>query len=393
MVDFHATFDKSLDLLPENGYDTCMDSRFLICATRSMREYASSVVDILSHFPSLAHFVQGFDAVQALQILRFADGEIEVELGTSIRGKTIFLFTSCARNGAGIPNDEAKLELYHAVDALKRAQPKRIVVFEPYVSSSRSDRTTRRNSVGLWVHFKTLASLGASHIITFQLHSDKSKIMLDPLSCAIDDIPALPLLKRHICDRYIADLETLNTKVRDSWAFCSVDAGGEKLARGFANAFGTPLVIAHKQRNYGRANTIDSVYILSAEPLEGKILWIVDDMIDTGGSVQTLVEALVLHRPKEINLAVVHPVLSHPATERLTALYNSGNLSKIITTDTVCCQRGIDLSSLSVEQVSSRELAAKIIYGLISGRSLSTYFESFSAEKYLTSSSLFNLAD
>jgi ribose-phosphate pyrophosphokinase len=152
----------------------------------------------------------------------------------------VFLFASAARNEAGIGVEEAKIELYHAVDALKRSQAERVIVFEPFVSSSRSDRTTRRNSVGLWVHFKTLVSLGVCHIITFQLHSDKSKTMLDPTVCPIDDVPGLRLLKKRLCDVYIRDVETLENEVRQHWAFCSVDAGGEKLARRFANSFGTP---------------------------------------------------------------------------------------------------------------------------------------------------------
>ena len=113
-----------------------MDSRFLVCATRSMRNYARSVTDILSRFPSLSGFADNFDGVDALSLMRFADGELEVELSRSIRNKTIFLFASSARNEEGIGSDEAKLELYHAVDASKRAQAKKIIVVEPLVSSS-----------------------------------------------------------------------------------------------------------------------------------------------------------------------------------------------------------------------------------------------------------------
>lgn len=380
--------------MPHPLYYHGMDSRFLVCATRTMRDYARSVTDILSRFPSLSNFAQNFDGVDALSLMRFADGEMEVELSRSIRGKTIYLFSSSARNAVGISGDEAKLELYHAVDALKRAQAKKIVVFEPYTSCSRSDRTTRRNSVGLWVHFKTLVSLGCSHIMTFQLHSDKSRTMLDPLSCAIDDIPAMPLLKQHLCDVHIQSLDVLRTEVRKNWAFCSVDAGGEKLARKCANAFGTALVIAHKQRDYTRANVVESVNILSAESLEGKVLWVVDDMVDTAGSVDTLVRALVDHRPREINLAVVHPVFSPPARERLTRLKAEGLLSRIVTSDTICCRSFTEGDApLAIESVTSRERAARIIYGMVSGRSLSPYFKNFDAEAYLSRGTLFSSGD
>ena len=73
--------------------------------------------------------------------------------------------------------------------------------------------------------------------------------------------------------------------MREEWLFCSVDAGGEGLAKRFAASFGTGIVISHKQRDYSAANTVESINILTAEPIEGKTLWIIDDMIDTGDSM------------------------------------------------------------------------------------------------------------
>ena len=218
--------------------------------------------------------------------------------------------------------------------------------------------------------------------------------MLDPLSCAIDDIPALPLLKQHLCDVHIQTLEALRQDVRKNWAFCSVDAGGEKLARKCANAFGTALVIAHKQRDYTRANAVESVNILSADSLEEKVLWVVDDMVDTAGSVDTLVRTLVTHRPREINLAIVHPVFSPPASERLARLKSEGYLSRIVASDTICCRSLVTGDHpLAIESVTSRERAARIIYGMVSGRSLSPYFKNFDAEAYLSRGTLFTSGD
>jgi len=302
-----------------------------------MRGYAAKVVESLAKFPKFAGWKpEHFGGVDLLGTDRFADGEMEVTVSSSVRGKHVILFASCARNEAGISVEEAKIELYHAVDAIKRCQPGKITVFEPFVSCSRSDRTLRRSSVGLWVHLKTLVSLGAQHIITYQLHSDKSKSMLDPTICALDDIPALTLLQQRLCDAYIVDSKKLETEVRANWAFCSVDAGGEKLARTFANAFQAPLVIAHKQRDPSKPNSVESINILSAEPVEGKILWIVDDMVDTAGSVESLVRALAPLGPKEVNIAAVHAILSPPALDRVAALCMDGLLRRIMVADTVC---------------------------------------------------------
>jgi ribose-phosphate pyrophosphokinase len=308
---------------------------------------------------------------------------------SSIRGKDVILFTSCARNEAGVGVNDAKIELYHAVDALKRAQAAKIIVFEPFVSCSRSDRTARRSSVGLWIHLKVLSSLGARHFVTYQLHSDKSKSMLDPTLSIMDDIPALTLLKQRLCDVYIKDIDTLENDIRKNWAFCSVDAGGEKLARNFSNSFGVSLVVAHKQRDYSRCNSIECVNILSAEPVEGKILWIVDDLVDTAGSVETLIRALAPMKPAEINLLAVHPVFSAPAPERLKKLSDEKLLNRIIVTDTVACSQTEQDSIPNLEIVPSTELSAKVIKTIVCNTSMAKLLRDFNAELYLKSPTLF----
>ena len=363
-------------------------NEFVVTATRSMRNYASRVVENLVKIPRFSQFAETINGVEILGMDRFANGEMEVSLKKSIRGKDVIIFTSCSRNSAGIEVEEAKIELYHTVDALKRSQSGEIIVFEPFISSSRSDRTTRRNSVGLWVHFKTLTSLGVKHITTFQLHSNKSESMLDPTNCTIDDIPALTLLERYLCDVYIRNIETLEKEVRTNWAFCSVDAGGEKLTREFANAFGAPLVVAHKQRDYSRKNAIESINILSAEPIEGKVLWIVDDMVDTAGSVESLIRALAVLKPKEINIIAVHAIFSDPASQRLNRLADEGLLKHIIVTDTVGISAFPDIIP-HIEVVPSAELSSRIIRILVTNESMGKLMNPFNAEYYLNSPNLF----
>jgi ribose-phosphate pyrophosphokinase len=159
--------------------------------------------------------------------------------------------------------------------------------------------------------------------------------MVDPALCMFDDIPVFTLLKKYLCDHYVKDIETLENVVQNNWAFCSVDAGGEKLTQRFANAFNAPLVVSHKQRDYSKVNTVESINILSAEPIKGKVLWIVDDMIDTGGSVESLILALAKQKPAEMNVVVVHAPFSGPARRRLAALTKKNLLKRIIVTDTI----------------------------------------------------------
>ena len=295
---------------------------FLILSTRSCKSYAEKVVEALKSNPEHLLFPQGFDYTGELSVLSFADGELEVTLHRSVRGKTVFLFTSAARNPGNLPVELCKLELYHTIDVLKRSQAAEIIVFEPYISCSRSDRTTRRNSVGLWIHYKTLISLGVDHLITYQLHSDKSKTMFDPCICSIDDVQTLSLLQKYLCDTSIPSHRDLVENVRENWLFCSVDAGGEKLARN-AESFGTQLVIAHKQRSTTKANTVECINLLSAVPFEGKEIWIVDDMIDTEVPF-TISPGNFRPSPETGEHHDCPPGLFSPAIDRITELKMTG---------------------------------------------------------------------
>jgi ribose-phosphate pyrophosphokinase len=211
--------------------------------------------------------------------------------------------------------------------------------------------------------------------------------MLDPTICSLDDIRALTLLEKYLCDHYIRNLSFLENTVRKKWAFCSVDSGSENQVRDFADSFGSSLVVAHKQRDYSKLNSIKAINILSASPIEGKILWIVDDMVDTGSSVESLIRALAPLGPEEINIIAVHALFSPPAVERLNRLHQEGLLKRMIATDSIWPTKE-KLPYLEV--VSSTELSARLIHTIMTNKSMSELMETFSAEVYLKTSSLFS---
>lgn len=366
-----------------------MRGELLILSTRSLIDYASRVAYQIETFPDFRSRARPRDFVGKLRAVGFADGELEVEVHTSIRGKDVFLFSMAGRNEEGLTVADNRLELYHAIDAIKRAQPGRITLFEPYCSSSRSDRTTRRNSVGFWVHYKTLVSLGVDHIITYQLHSEKSKTVVDPNLCAIDDVPANALIQEYLADNFIKTHERLEHHVRENWVFCSVDAGGEGVAKQYARAFGTKLVIAHKQRNYHKTNTVESMNLLSDSPIEGKEVWIVDDMVDTGGSVYSLVKELRKRKVSKVNIAAIHAVFSHPAVQRLQSLFDDGLLDKVVVTDTIPFSEELRRQMPFLHVVSSARLTAEIVVRMHEEQSLSPFFDEFDAWEYLSSMKLF----
>jgi ribose-phosphate pyrophosphokinase len=361
-----------------------MRGRLKIFSTRSLSPYREKVVEALRAYDPLPRGQALPDIDGQLSVSRFADGEMEAEIGTSVRGCDVFLFAGGSRRASsGISAEENKLETYHAVDALRRAQAQRITVFEPYCSPGRSDRLTRRNSVGLWLHFKVLISLGINHYITFQLHSEKSKTFIDPVLCVVDDIPAQALLMQFICDSVIGSRARLREEVRSGWLFCSVDAGGESMAKRFAASFGTRIVISHKQRDYTTANAVESINILTADPIGGKTLWIVDDMIDTGDSIYKLVREVAKRSPAEINIAIVHAVFSAPALQRIGELCDERLIGTILVTDTIPCTQEVLQKLPCVQVVSSAGMAAEIVHRLHSELPLSPLLANFNADDYL----------
>jgi ribose-phosphate pyrophosphokinase len=360
-----------------------MRGRLKIFSTRSLASYRKEVLAALGAYGPLPHGETLKDADGELSISRFADGEMEAEIGTSVRGCDVFLFAGGARFPSGISSEENKMETYHAVDALRRAQAQRITVFEPYCSPGRSDRLTRRNSVGLWLHFKVLISLGINHYITFQLHSEKSKTFIDPVLCVVDDIPAQALLKTFLCDNLIVTRARLHDEVRNDWLFCSVDAGGEALAKRFAASFGTRIIISHKQRDYSAANTVESIHILTSDSIEGKTVWIIDDMIDTGDSMYKLVRELAKGSPAQVNIAIVHAIFSPPALERIGELCDQRLIGTILVTDTVPCTQEVLQRLPCMRVVPSTGLAAQIIYRLNSEQPMSPLLAQFNADEYL----------
>ena len=148
-------------------------------------------------------------------------------------------------------------------------------------------------------------------------------------------------------------------------------------------------MIAHKHRDYDKANTVESVTILSDSPIEGKEVWIVDDMIDTAGSVYALVRELRKRNVSKVNIASVHPVFSDPAISRLQALYEEGLLDRAVVVDTVACPEDIRRKMPFLHVVSSAKLSAEIVMRMHEDGSLSPFFDAFDARKYLSSMKLF----
>ncbi len=353
-----------------------------IYACRSAQDYADQVINELHNLNDDTKQYENLKGI--LDVKSFANGEIEVDIGESVRKKDVYLFQNCAqRNKGDLSVGENKHELYQAIDALKRAQANTLTIFEPYCTSARSDRATRRTSVGIWVHFKIMIQLGMDHYITLQLHSDKSKTIMDPTSAYIDDMPAASLMKKYLLRNFVKTKQEFDTNVRENWAFCTVDVGGEKLAYQFAETFNCGLIVANKRRNVSKVNFVESIDILSNEPIQGKTIWVVDDMIDTGGSVVKLLDELKQKGVKEINVAVIHPELSGSAVDKLQKLMEDSILNNLVCLDTIFISDEIKKRLPRLHVIPSAHFAADLIYRINVGYSITKFFSPIRPYDYL----------
>ncbi len=360
-----------------------MHGNLRIASTQSMANYAAAINYHVQTFPD-QYMKQRTNLLISSEKKSFADGSFEVIIRETVRDDDVILIAGSA-NTEDISFAENELELYYTLDALRRASPARITIFEPYCAVSRSDRATTRNSVGMWIHYKVLQGLGMDHYITYLLHSDKSKSLFDPVHAPIDDLPTAPLVMEYIIDEFITKKGVSLKDIQSQWVFCSVDAGGEDVARMYANSFHTPLCVAYKERDYEKTNHVDAITMLTSVPLEGKTVWIVDDMIDTGNSMIALIEQLKKEKVAKINIAISHGLFSPPALDQLTAIHTEGLLDSIVTTNTVLRQELQELAFIKV--VDTTRQSASIVVRMHEGESLSPFFDPFDVEQHFLRSS------
>ncbi len=359
-----------------------MHGSLRIASTLSMVEYAKSMSYHIQTFPD-QYKKQKKNLLVQMNKRWFADGSFEVLVEESVRDNDVVLVTGSSRTEETSFADN-ELELYYTIDALRRASPSRLTVFEPYCAVSRSDRATTRNSVGMWVHYKILQSLGMDHYMTYMLHSDKSKSIFDPTRSVIDDLPTSPLIIEYILDEFIIKSGLTLEEVRKNWVFCAVDAGGAGVARLYANTFGTPLVVAHKIRNHKKPNQVDSIKILSSVSLEGKIVWVVDDMVDTGGSILILMQELKKQGASRINVAISHGVCSPPALARLQDAYEKDIFESFVITNTILPPGIKDVPFVRI--IDTTRHGASVLIRMHEGESLSPFFDPFDVERHIEQS-------
>ena len=243
----------------------------------------------------------------------FANGEIYVRFEESVRGADAFVIQShCA------PINQWVMEHLLMVDALKRASAKRITVVAPFYGYSRQDKKHKgREPISARLVADLFKTAGANRMMSVDLHTAQIQGFFDG---PVDHLWAMPLLGDY-----------LRTRVEDvgQLTVVSPDAGRVRLADLYSDMLGAPLAIIHKRRDPDRPNQV-RVHELVGE-VEGRTCVIVDDMIDTGGTIVQAANALKENGAERIIVAATHPILSGPAVQRL----RDSPISEVVVTDTL----------------------------------------------------------
>ena len=284
-----------------------------------------------------------------ISVNQFSDGEIRINIEESIRGDHVYIIQSTSR-----PVNDNLMELLIMIDALKRASVKTVNVVIPYYGYARQDRKARsREPITSKLVANMITRAGADRILTLDLHAAQIQGFFD---MPVDHLLGAPLLANYFLDNDIANEDTV---------VVSPDHGGVTRARKLAEFLKSPIAIIDKRRP--KANVAEVMNIIGN--VEGKKCILIDDMIDTAGTITLAAQALSDAGATEVYACCTHPILSGPAIERIEA----SALKKVIVTDSV--QLTEDKMSDKIVQISVSELMGDAIKRIHENKSVSPLFE------------------
>ncbi|QCQ16503.1 ribose-phosphate diphosphokinase [Microbacterium sp. RG1] len=302
-----ARKDKTVDLDRERGIAPGLvaktKKRLVVASGRSHPELAAEVATQL-----------GTQLVPT-EYRTFASGEILTRFEVSIRGCDFFLLQSF-----GPPVNEWLMETLIMLDAAKRASAKRITVVAPYFPYSRQDKKGRgREPISARLVADLLKTAGADRVMSVDLHAAQIQGFFDG---PVDHLFAKPVLLEYF-------ERTLTPEDRAKLTVVSPDTGRVRVADTWSDSLGAPLAIIHKRRDPNVANQVTVNEIVGS--VAGRVCLLVDDMIDTGGTIVKAAQALKASGAERVIVAATHAVFSDPATERL----QDASIDEVVVTDTI----------------------------------------------------------
>jgi ribose-phosphate pyrophosphokinase len=282
-----------------------------------------------------------------LHLSNFSDGEIRCQIRENVRGADVFVVQP-----TGAPCNESLVELLIMLDAFRRASPSRVCVVIPYLGYARQDR---KDAPRVPITSKLVANLintaGADRVLALDLHASQIQGFFD---IPVDHLYAAPIL-----------IEAIRNQDLPNLMLISPDAGGVERARAFAKRLKVDLAIMDKRRP--EANKAEIMNVIGN--VEGYDCVIVDDIIDTAGTLVNTAQALKDRGARSVYAAGVHPVLSGPAIERI----NASEIEKVMVTDTLCLS--VEAAACpKIEQLSLAVLLGEAIRRIHEGASVSSLF-------------------
>jgi ribose-phosphate pyrophosphokinase len=283
-----------------------------------------------------------------VEVVKFADGEISVNIEDSVRGHHVFVVQSTSA-----PANEHLMELLIFADALKRASAKSVTVLMPYYGYSRQDRKSKsRQPITAKLVADMLQVAGVSRVISIDLHAAQIQGFFDK---PIDNFPAAPLL----ADYFLHEKDLNNVVV------VSPDHGGVTRARMFAKMFNSPLAIIDKRRPERNKAVVQNII----GDVNGKIAIMVDDIIDTAGTLIAGAEALIKAGAIEVYAAATHPVFSDDAICRV----DKSVIKQVVVTDTI--ELSGNCVSDKIIQLSIGPLLGQSILHIVNDEPISQIFD------------------
>jgi len=283
-------------------------------------------------------------------VTKFSDGEIQINIEESIRGCDVFIVQSTSE-----PVNENLMELLIMVDAVKRASARTVNVVIPYYGYARQDRKARsREPITAKLVANLLETAGVTRAIVLDLHAPQIQGFFDIL---IDHLLAVPLLSEYFINDSGIDLSNV--------IIVSPDHGGVTRARKMADRLKAPIAIIDKRRP--RPNVSEVMNIIGN--VEGKTAIIIDDIIDTAGTMSLAASALIESGAKEVYACCTHPVLSGPAVGRI----NDSVIKELVITNSIALPES--KQSPKIKQLSVAKLLAETIVRVHEQKSVSTLFD------------------
>ena len=281
-------------------------------------------------------------------IKKFSDGEIYIEINENIRGNSIFVIQSVSS-----PANDNLMELLLCIDALKRSSAKNITAVIPYFGYARQDRkVVPRTSISAKLVSNLITKAGADRVVTIDLHAGQIQGFFD---IPVDNLFATPIFARHV-----------RKKIKNKNLICvAPDVGGTERARALGKFLHAGLAIIDKRRPAPGKSEVMNVI----GSVKGKTCFIVDDIIDSGGTIVNAANALIDRGAKEVHVYVTHGVLSGQAVQRI----KDSKIKRLVITDTID-NDGKVKGAKNIEILSISQLVGEAIKRISNSTSVSDLF-------------------